>query len=172
MRSRTGGLEACAGAFGHEVPVSISSSPGPCAGHIIGLRRSVREWALRQGLEQAAGAPVAGAGNLGGRAGDAGGALRLRAGSLRPIARLPGRAPGSAWRHRKGRAHGELEVLCLAIMGSCRRAERTRRFARHLGCGMVSSSGRRTIFILDDQGSVLKGRWISDISGNVIFVKQ
>jgi hypothetical protein len=27
-------------------------------------------------------------------------------------------------------------------------------------------------FILDDPGSVLKGRWISDISGNVIFVKQ
>jgi hypothetical protein len=80
---RTGRLEACAGTFGHEVPVSISSSPGPCPGHIIGLRRSVREWALRQGLEQAAGAPGAGAGNLGGCAGDAGGALRVREGSLR-----------------------------------------------------------------------------------------
>jgi hypothetical protein len=55
MRSRTGRLEACAGTFGHEVPVSISSSPGPCAGHIIGLQRSVREWAIRQGW---AGRPV------------------------------------------------------------------------------------------------------------------
>jgi hypothetical protein len=27
-------------------------------------------------------------------------------------------------------------------------------------------------FILEDQGSVLTGRWISDISGNVAFVKQ
>ena len=27
-------------------------------------------------------------------------------------------------------------------------------------------------FVLEDQGEVLKGRWISDISGNVVFVKQ
>ena len=27
-------------------------------------------------------------------------------------------------------------------------------------------------FILEDQDEVLKGRWISDISGNVVFVKQ
>jgi hypothetical protein len=27
-------------------------------------------------------------------------------------------------------------------------------------------------FILEDQGEVLKGRWISDISANVVFLKQ
>jgi hypothetical protein len=27
-------------------------------------------------------------------------------------------------------------------------------------------------FILEDQGEVLKGRWISNTSGNVVFVKQ
>ena len=27
-------------------------------------------------------------------------------------------------------------------------------------------------FVLEDQGEVLKGRWISDISANVVFVKQ
>jgi predicted small lipoprotein YifL len=42
-------------------------------------------------------------------------------------------------------------------------------------CEIISASfffGPPSNFILDDQGSVLKGRWISDISGNVIFVKQ
>jgi hypothetical protein len=27
-------------------------------------------------------------------------------------------------------------------------------------------------FILEDQGSVLKGRWVSDISANVVFAKE
>ena len=27
-------------------------------------------------------------------------------------------------------------------------------------------------FILEDQGEVLKGQWISNTSGNVVFVKQ
>jgi hypothetical protein len=42
-------------------------------------------------------------------------------------------------------------------------------------CEIISASfffGPPDNFILDDQGSVLKGRWISDISGNVVFVKQ
>jgi hypothetical protein len=31
------------------VPVSIFSCAGPCVWHVVGLQRSVREWALRQG---------------------------------------------------------------------------------------------------------------------------
>jgi hypothetical protein len=42
-------------------------------------------------------------------------------------------------------------------------------------CEIISASfffGSPDNFILEDQGEVLKGRWISDISGNVVFVKQ
>jgi hypothetical protein len=49
MRSRTGRLEAGAGTFGHEALGGISSPAGSCVWHVVGLQRSVREWAIRQG---------------------------------------------------------------------------------------------------------------------------
>jgi hypothetical protein len=41
-------------------------------------------------------------------------------------------------------------------------------------CDVISTSlfWQPDNFILEDQGEVLRGRWISDISGNVVFVKQ
>ena len=53
----------------------ISSAAGSCVWHVVGLQRSVREWAIRQGW---GGRPVrqgAGAGDPCGSAGDAGGAV-------------------------------------------------------------------------------------------------
>jgi hypothetical protein len=53
------------------VPVSISSCAGPCVWHVVGLQRSVRKWAMRQGWggrpvpqEQAQGILVAALGVL------------------------------------------------------------------------------------------------------------
>jgi hypothetical protein len=41
-------------------------------------------------------------------------------------------------------------------------------------CDIVSASFFKASdnFILEDQGEVLRGRWISDISANVVFAKQ
>jgi hypothetical protein len=41
-------------------------------------------------------------------------------------------------------------------------------------CHMVSGGFFKAPdnFILEDQGEVLRGRWISDISANVLFAKQ
>jgi hypothetical protein len=42
-------------------------------------------------------------------------------------------------------------------------------------CDIISAGfffGGPANFILEDQGELLKGRWMSDISGNVVFVKQ
>lgn len=44
-----------------------------------------------------------------------------------------------------------------------------------IDCEIVSASfffGAPDNFILEDHGEVLKGRWISDISANVLFEKQ
>ena len=71
MRSRTGRLEAGAGTFGHEALGGLSSPAGSCVWHVVGLQRSVREWAMRQGWggrpvrqEQAQGILVAALGVL------------------------------------------------------------------------------------------------------------
>jgi hypothetical protein len=55
----------------------FSSPAGSCVWHVVGLQRSVREWATRQGWRKA-GAAGASAGDLGRRARDAGGKLRVR----------------------------------------------------------------------------------------------
>ena len=41
-------------------------------------------------------------------------------------------------------------------------------------CGVVSASVFKAPdnFILEHQGEVLRGRWISDIAANVVFAKQ
>jgi hypothetical protein len=52
----------------------LSSPAGSCVWHVVGLQRSVREWAIRQGW---GGRPVRGAGRPGGGAGNAGGARRV-----------------------------------------------------------------------------------------------
>jgi hypothetical protein len=41
-------------------------------------------------------------------------------------------------------------------------------------CEIVSASFFRAPdnFILEDRGEVLRGRWVSDISGNVVFARQ
>ena len=49
MRSRTGRFETGAGTFGHEALGGISSPAGSCVWRLVGLHRSVREWAVRQG---------------------------------------------------------------------------------------------------------------------------
>jgi hypothetical protein len=49
MRSRSGRCEAGAGTFGHEALGGNSRSAGSCVWHVVGLQRSVREWAIRQG---------------------------------------------------------------------------------------------------------------------------
>ena len=43
-----------------------------------------------------------------------------------------------------------------------------------ISCEVISSSffWHPDNFILEDQGDVLKGQWISDITGNVVFTKQ
>ena len=43
-----------------------------------------------------------------------------------------------------------------------------------ISCEIVSTSffWHPDNFILEDQGDVLKGQWISDITGNVVFTKQ
>ena len=71
MRSRTGRLEAGVGTFWHEARGGISSLAGSCVWHVVGLQRSVREWAIRQGWggwpvrqEQAQGILVAALGML------------------------------------------------------------------------------------------------------------
>jgi hypothetical protein len=57
------------------VPLSISSCVGPCVWHVVGLQRSVQEWAIRQGWgdpvrqEQAQGILVAALGMLVGSSG-------------------------------------------------------------------------------------------------------
>jgi hypothetical protein len=43
-----GRLEAGAGTFGHEALGGISSPAGSCVWHVVGLQRSVREWAIRR----------------------------------------------------------------------------------------------------------------------------
>jgi hypothetical protein len=48
MGSRTGRCEAGIGTFGHEALGGISSPAGSCVWHVVGLQRSVREWAIRQ----------------------------------------------------------------------------------------------------------------------------
>jgi hypothetical protein len=76
MRSRTGRLEAGAGRFGHEALGGIGSPAGSCVWHVVGLQRSVREWAIRQGWggrpvrhEQAQGILIAALGMLAAHAG-------------------------------------------------------------------------------------------------------
>jgi hypothetical protein len=76
MRSRTGHCEAGTGTFGREALGGISSPAGSCVWHVIGLQRSVREWAMRRGWsgrpvrqEQAQGILVAALGMLAGHAG-------------------------------------------------------------------------------------------------------
>ena len=71
MRSRTGRFEAGVGTFWHEVRGGISSPAGSCVWHVMGMQRSVREWAIRQGWggrpvrqEQAQGILVAALGVL------------------------------------------------------------------------------------------------------------
>ena len=49
MRLRTGRFEAGAGTFGDEALGGISSPAGSCVWHVVGLRQSAREWAIRQG---------------------------------------------------------------------------------------------------------------------------
>jgi hypothetical protein len=49
MRSRTGRFEAGTGTFGHEALGGLSRPAGSCVWHVVGLQRSVREWAIRQG---------------------------------------------------------------------------------------------------------------------------
>jgi hypothetical protein len=49
MRLRTGRCEAGAGTFGHEALGGISSPAGSCVWHVLGLQRSMPEWAIRQG---------------------------------------------------------------------------------------------------------------------------
>jgi hypothetical protein len=80
MRLRTGRCEAGAGTFGHEALGGISSPAGSCVWHVLGLQRSVPEWAIRQGGGRPLGAAGAGARYPCGGAGDAGGALRVRRG--------------------------------------------------------------------------------------------
>jgi hypothetical protein len=58
----------------------LSSPAGSCVWHVVGLQRSVREWAIRQGLGRTAGAAGAGARHFGCCARDAGGAGRVRRG--------------------------------------------------------------------------------------------
>jgi hypothetical protein len=43
-----------------------------------------------------------------------------------------------------------------------------------ISCEVISSSffWRPDNFVLEDQGKVLRGRWISDISANVVFLRQ
>jgi hypothetical protein len=71
MRSQTGRFEAGAGTFGHEALGGVASPAGSCVWHVVGLQRSVREWAMRQGWggrpvrqEQAQGILVAALGML------------------------------------------------------------------------------------------------------------
>ena len=71
MRSRSGRFEAGAGTFRHEALGGISSPAGSCVWHVVGLQRSVREWAIGQGWngrevrqEQAQGILVAALGML------------------------------------------------------------------------------------------------------------
>jgi hypothetical protein len=55
----------------------ISSPAGSCVWHVVGLQRSVREWAMRQGWGAGTAGPAgAGARHPGGGAGDAGEAVR------------------------------------------------------------------------------------------------
>ena len=61
MRSRTGRFETGAGTFGHEALGGISSPAGSCVWRLVGLHRSVREWAVRQGWGRGTGASGAGA---------------------------------------------------------------------------------------------------------------
>jgi hypothetical protein len=49
MRSRARRFEAGAATFGPEALGRISSSAGSCVWPVVGLQRSVREWARRQG---------------------------------------------------------------------------------------------------------------------------
>jgi hypothetical protein len=55
----------------------IGSPAGSCIWHVVGLQRSVREWAMRRGWGRASGTPGAGAGHPRGGAGRASGALRV-----------------------------------------------------------------------------------------------
>ena len=66
---------ACAGKP-LELPAGIGSAAGSCIWHIVGLQRSIREWAMRQGwggrpvrVEQAQGILVAALGVLAGHYG-------------------------------------------------------------------------------------------------------
>jgi len=58
----------------------LASPAGSCVWHVVGLQRSVREWAMRQGWGWSSCAAGAGAGHPGGGARDAGGALRVQRG--------------------------------------------------------------------------------------------
>jgi hypothetical protein len=70
LRSPAGRVGAGA-TFGHEALGGISSPAGSCVWHVVGLQRSLREWAIRQGWggrsvrqEQAQGMLVAALGVL------------------------------------------------------------------------------------------------------------
>ena len=58
----------------------LGSPAGGCVWHVVGLQRSIREWAMRQGWGGTAGAGRAGAGDPGRGAGDVGGVLWVRTG--------------------------------------------------------------------------------------------
>jgi hypothetical protein len=60
----------------------ISSPAGSCVWHVVGLQRSVREWAMRQGWGGQVRGPEAGAGDPGGGVGDAGEPLGLSDGGV------------------------------------------------------------------------------------------
>jgi hypothetical protein len=58
----------------------LSSPAGSCVWHVVGLQRSVREWAIRQGWGRTAGRPQGCGGYSDRGARDVGGALRIRCG--------------------------------------------------------------------------------------------
>ena len=63
----------------------LGSPAGSCVWHVVGLQRSVREWAMRQGWGGRPGPRGARAGHPGGGAGRAGGVVRLS--MQQPLAR-------------------------------------------------------------------------------------
>ena len=72
MRSRTGRGDNSAENVGREMQFSVPSSAGPGVWHVVGLQRSVPDWAIRQGWgdrpmrqEQAKGIPDRGARDAG-----------------------------------------------------------------------------------------------------------
>jgi hypothetical protein len=75
----------------------LSSPVGSCVWHVVGLQRSVREWAMRQGLGWEAGASGAGAGHPGRGVGDAGGAFRVWRGLAGLVKHASATLDGSSW---------------------------------------------------------------------------